>query len=175
MHYFMYQRPMTLLEQAPLLPPGLAVEFWRPSLARPVHPRLAGLPFLGWSLFHFARVFRNRDYGILLLRQGSAVVHRTCILPAFFRFPFLAPADLQAAGIWTAPELRGRGLALAVMGLVLRRLEDPGRTLWYMAGVDNRSSIRLAQKAGFAPFGRVVRKRFLDQGILGHFHLQETF
>jgi len=173
MHYFMYQRAMTPLFQAPAVPPGFRVAFWRPTLGQPFHPCLGGLPFRAWSLFHFTRIFASRDYALLLLFRGEALVHRTCLLPAHFRFPCMASLDLQAGGIWTDAGLRGRGLALAAMGEALRRLEDPGRTLWYMARMDNSPSIRLAEKAGFGMAGRAVRRKWLGSRLLGYYQLEQ--
>jgi RimJ/RimL family protein N-acetyltransferase len=175
MLYHMYRRAMTPLDGVPALPADLRLEFWRPSLGGPVHPRLLGFPFLAWSLFHFARVFAGRDYALLLLFRDGALVHRTCLLPAHFRFPFMSAPDLQAAGLWTAPEFRGRGLGLLALGEALRRLQDPGRTLWYMARLDNLPSIRLAEKAGFVPFGRVARRKRLGSHLLGSFQLEALY
>jgi RimJ/RimL family protein N-acetyltransferase len=175
MAYFMYQRPLTALEPAPALPSGVRLVFWRPRWRQPLHPGLAGLPFLAWSLLHFLGLFRNRDYAMVLLFREGRLVHRTCLLPPLFRFPFLPPGDLQAAGLWTDPAERGRGLALVALGEALRRLEDPGRTLWYLTRVDNRASIHLAEKARFTRFGRVERVNRLGLRVLGRFLLEERF
>jgi RimJ/RimL family protein N-acetyltransferase len=117
------------------------------------------------------RVFATRDYAILLIFQGERVVHRTCLLPAHFRFPFMGPGDLQAAGIWTAPEHRGTGLGQVALEAILQRLEDPARTLWYMVRADNHASIRLAQKAGFQLWGRGLKRARLGLGPLGRFDI----
>ena len=175
MAYFMYHRPMTALAPAPALPSGIRLVFWRPRWRQPLHPGLAGLPFLAWSLLHFLGLFRNRDYALVLLFREGRLVHRTCLLPPFFRFPFLPAGDLQAAGLWTDPAERGRGLALAALGEVLRRLEDPGRTLWYLTRVDNPASIRVAEKARFTRFGRVERVNGLGLRVLGRFRLEERY
>jgi RimJ/RimL family protein N-acetyltransferase len=175
MLYYIYKRPMTDLSGAGSLPSDLRVEVWRPTIRHPVHRCLTAFPFLAWSLFHFARVFASRDYAIVLLFQGKLLVHRTCLVPAHFRFPFMAAPDLQAAGIWTDPALRGRGLALLAMAEGLGRMGNPDRTLWYLTRVENAPSIRVAEKAGFRRFGRVVRRNWLGVRLLGRFHLEETF
>ena len=152
------------------LPPGLTLELWRPGRLR-LRPRgLPALPFLVWGWWHLLRVFRSRDYAMVLIREGDALVHRTCLLPAHFRFPFMRPGDLQAAGIWTRPDKRGLGLALVALGELFRRYQG---TLWYMVREDNHPSIRLAEKAGFRCWGR-GRKRFSPGlGLLGRFEITE--
>ena len=148
---------------------GLRLEFWRPTLRQPLRRELPVLPFLAWSLFHFLGVFAGRGYALLLIFRGGALVHRTCLLPAHFKFPFMARADLQIAGLWTHPALRGRGLGEFAIQEALRRVGAPGRTLWYMVRMDNAASIRLAQKAGFqlAALGR--RRKLLGLQALGSF------
>lgn len=134
------------------LPAGLALEFWRPRWSRPLPAGFGPLPFLGHSLLHFLRIFRSPDFAIVIIREGDAEVHHTCLFPAYFRFPFMAPGDLQAAGIWTRPDHRGRGLGGLALQEAFRR--HPGRTFWYMVRRDNQPSIRLAEKNGFQFAGR---------------------
>jgi RimJ/RimL family protein N-acetyltransferase len=119
------------------------------------------------------RLFRSRDYAIVLIHEGDTLVHRTCLLPAHFRFPFMKPGELQTAGIWTRPDKRGLGLGLMAMRAVFQRLEDPGRTLWYMVREDNHASIRLAEKAGFRLWGRGGKRVSPGLGLLGKYHIIE--
>jgi RimJ/RimL family protein N-acetyltransferase len=155
------------------LPPGFTLELWRPGRLR-LRPRgLPALPFLVWGWWHALRVFRSRDYAIVLIFEGEALVHRTCLLPAHFRFPFMGPGDLQTAGIWTHPDRRGAGLGLVALREILRRCEDPSRTLWYMVREDNLPSIRLAEKAGFHRWGRGGKRAWLGLGALGRYRITE--
>ena len=153
MGYLFYKTNLPAPGPPPDLGEGLALQCWRPTLRRPLPPELPLVPFGVWSAFHFLGLFATRDYFILRIRHGSRPVHRTCVVPAHWRFPFMAPGDLQAASLWTHPDWRGRGLGLAALGEVPRHLEAPGRTLWYMVHEDNRASIRLAEKAGLALWG----------------------
>jgi len=154
MAYLFYKARIVLQPPGPELRGDLRLETWRPTLGRPVRRDLPVVPFAVWSLYHFLGVFATRDYFLLLIRHRGRVVHRSCVLPAHYRFPFMAPRDLQAAGLWTAPDWRGRGLGLAALGEVFRRDECQGRTLWYMVREDNAASIRLAEKAGLLRWGR---------------------
>jgi RimJ/RimL family protein N-acetyltransferase len=132
------------------------------------------MPFLAWSLFHGLGVFRTRDYALLLIHRDGRLVHRTCLLPAHFRFPFMAPGDLQAAGIWTDPGQRGQGLATLAMAHLLAHLGGPARTLWYLTRLDNLESIHLAEKCGYLLAGRVVRQPRWGSRLLATFRLETT-
>lgn len=171
MNYLFYKTRITAHPPDPGLPAGLDLEIWRPSLGRPRVPGLPAAPFALWSLFHFLRVFATRDYFLVLVRDRGRLVHRTGVFPAHWRFPFMAPRDLQAAGLWTDPAWRGRGLGLAALGAVQRRAECQGRTLWYMVREDNGASIRLAEKAGLLRWGRGGREA--RPGLLARYRIRE--
>lgn len=153
-------------------PAGLRLEFWRPTWRRPFRRDLASPRFWAWSLFHLLGVFATRDYVLALVFQGDRLVHRTCVFPRHFRFPFMAPEDLQAAGIWTDPALRGQGLALRVLAEVLRRTR--GRRVWYLVREANQPSIALARKAGMRLVGRGGRHRRLGLWALGYFQIDQA-
>ncbi len=157
--------------EVPPAPPadGFRLQFWRPSWRQLLHPALPALPFLALSLLHLLHLFANRDFSVLLISQGSLLVHRACLFPAHFRFPFMAARDLQIAGLWTHPALRGRGLGLLALAEILRRYG--GRTLWYLVREENTASIRLAEKAGLRLVGRGRRRKRLGLRVLGYFHL----
>jgi len=125
MPYLFFRKTMTPEPGAGSLAPELTLEFWRPGGLRLRPVGFPAMPFLVWGLCHRLRVFRSRDYAIVIIRRGGAVVHRTCLLPAHFRFPFMKPGDLQAAGIWTRPDQRGTGLGLVALQAVFQRLKTP--------------------------------------------------
>ena len=155
------------------LPAGLTLAFWRPGWFRLRPGGFPAMPFLIWGWCHALRVFHSRDYAIVLIFEGGTLVHRTCLLPAHFRFPFMRAGELQAAGIWTHPDKRGAGLALLALRAVCQRMEDPGRTLWYMVRENNAASIRLAQKAGFQVWGRGRKVFARGLGLPGVFSITE--
>lgn len=154
------------------VPTGYLAEFWSP---RQGHLRPEGLglmPFAIWSLvFHHGRVFRNRGYELLLIRKGSELVHRSCIFPGYFRFPFMAAQDLQVGDTWTAPSERGKGLAAWALSAILRRLATADRTIWYICDHDNKASIRVARKTGMKVVGRGIRTRRFGLSLLGTFQI----
>ena len=58
------------------LEPRYSVEVWRPSWRRVVPAGLPLWPYGLWWLFHQLRVFANRDYAIVLVRDAGRIAHR---------------------------------------------------------------------------------------------------
>jgi RimJ/RimL family protein N-acetyltransferase len=174
MRYLLFNRALSPDPAPGALPAGLTLACWRPGPLRMRPAGLPAMPFLVWGWWHALGVFRSRDYAIVQIFDGDALVHRTCLLPAHFRFPFMARGDIQAAGIWTRPDLRGRGLGLAALREVLQRCQGPGRTLWYLAREQNPASIRLAEKAGFRLWGLGLKPAWPGLGPLGAYRVTEV-
>jgi hypothetical protein len=64
----------------------------------------------------------------------------------------LAPRGVEA-GVWTAAEYRGRGLAGAVTAAWAEQLAADGRYIFYSTSADNRASRRVATKLGLREIG----------------------
>lgn len=60
------------------------------------------------------------------------------------------------AGVETSPAWRGRGLAPVVVTAWANAVERLGRVPLYTASAENRSSLRLAEKCGFLPYGETL-------------------
>lgn len=154
------------------LPDPYTAEFWSPHGVAILPDGLNWIPFAVWSVvFHHGRVFRNRDYQLLLIRKGGKLVHRSCIFPGYFRFPFMADGDLQVGDTWTDPAERGRGLAVWALTMAIRRLATDGKTVWYICDQDNSASVRVARKVGMKLVGRGVRGRQFGVKLLGKFEI----
>jgi RimJ/RimL family protein N-acetyltransferase len=152
----------------PVDDPGFAMELWKPSFRTP-WPRGASanrrLHFLFRTLLHLTRMFASRDSGAMVLYEGMQLVHYSAFTPCYWRFPFLAPGDLQVGDTWTQPSYRGRGLARRALRGLLKLLAQPGRSIWYVVEDVNRPSIRVAEDCGFRLAGigrRVERMRGFD-------------
>jgi hypothetical protein len=154
------------------LPAGYHAELWAPRGGRLRPEGLGWMPFVIWSLvFHHGRIFWNRGYQVLLIRKNGEVVHRSCIFPGYFRFPFMAAGDLQVGDTWTAPAERGRGLAGWALGTITGRLAGSGITVWYLCDQDNAASAAVARRAGLRLVGRGVRTRRFGMNLLGKFQI----
>lgn len=142
-------------EAVPAAPP-VSARFWQPGWLR-LRPPGQSLPVaLVWWLFDRLGVFAGREYGVMVLEQEGRFVHRSSVFPAFFRFAFVRPGELQIGDTYTVPSARGQGLALMAIQAILGRF--PGRTFWYVTEEDNEASIRVIEKAGFSCVG-TGRKR----------------
>jgi RimJ/RimL family protein N-acetyltransferase len=151
------------------LPSGCAGRFWTPSWREPLLPGLPALPFAAWAAMHHLGVFRNRSFAVYLVTRDGRLVHRSCVLPAWYRLPFMAADDIQIAATHTAPEARGQGLARAAVSAIVARLRAPGRTIWYFADQDNLASLRVIEQCGFTYAGEGVRTRRHGLALLGQY------
>lgn len=153
------------------LPAGCQAEFWAPRGTQLRPDGLGRMPFMVWSLFHHGRIFRNRGYQLLLIRKAGVLVHRSCIFPGYYRFPFMAAGDLQVGDTWTAPAERGKGLAGWALAAIIRRLASSENKVWYICDRDNAASAAVARKAGMQLVGRGLRTRRFGLNLLGKFEI----
>lgn len=147
------------------------VEVWTPSWRRVLPRGLLFYPFAIWWLFHYLRIFKNRQYRVILVRDGGRVIHRSTIVPCYFRFPFMQRDDVQV-GVWTEPEYRGRGLTGFALGKAVELTQGTPRQLWYIVREANQSSVRVAEKQGLVFAGRGSRVSRLGLKVLGKFVLE---
>jgi RimJ/RimL family protein N-acetyltransferase len=147
---------------------------WRPGATSIVPGGVPWMPYTVWWGMHHLRIFQNRDYQVFLVRCGDRVVHRTCVFPRFFRFPFMQSDDLQIGDCWTAPDFRGQGIAPFAIRAILQSLQRPGRRFWYITDASNAQSIRAAEKAGLVRAGQGRRCNRLGMRAIGYFILDPS-
>ena len=147
----------------------ISLSWWRPSLLSWRPPEVPWHPFVSWSLFARLGLFKNNAYSVVSLKVKGKIVHRSCVLPAFYRFPFMASCDIQIAATWTDPEFRGRGLARNCANAIIR-MHCPNRSaIWYIVSSDNLASIKVAESCGFTLVGQGRRTKPLAISALGRF------
>jgi RimJ/RimL family protein N-acetyltransferase len=155
------------------LPAGYSLLIWRPSWKR-VPPVSLRTPIHWlWWLFHILRVFRSPDFCVICLERDGRLAHRTTVFPPFFRFPFMAPHDLQIGDTWTAKQSRGRGLAGLGVRSAISLSRARNRRYWYVVHRTNYASIRVIEKEGFALVGWGRRCPRLGLRILGYYSITE--
>jgi RimJ/RimL family protein N-acetyltransferase len=142
---------------------------WRPSLTRIRVPTLDWKTSLLFWLCHQFRLFRSREYAVILVQCGSKIIHRTCLLPTFWRWPFMDRNDLQVSAVWTDPAYRTRGIATSVSLQAISTFARSDRRFWYITRSENYASIRVCTKAGFQLMGTAHRTRLLGLRLLGQF------
>lgn len=125
---------------------GLRFTLWRPSPLNPIPPGQR-IHYAAWWGLHEARVFRSRRYAVLLVRDGERVVHRSCIMPAWFRWPFMDAEDIHISDTWTDPDYRGRGIAAFAARLIVAHAE-PTQTVWYATQEWNEPSLAVCRSLG---------------------------
>jgi RimJ/RimL family protein N-acetyltransferase len=148
------------------------IKLWRPrpfSLAPKGFPHS---PFYVWWAFHYLHLFYNNDYAILLIYDGGRIIHRSCIFPGYFRFPFMGENDLQIGDTWTDLRYRNQGLATLGLSEAIKRTGKQGRIFWYVVAEDNVPSIHVAEKIGFRLFGNGERTKRFGFRALGSFMLE---
>lgn len=145
------------------------VQVWRPTLSSPV-PKGFPVRFAAWSAADRTGLFKSRELAVYYIEEGGEVIHRSAVLPAWFRWPFMQDGDLQVSSVWTSPEYRGRRLATEML---LTICGDLGRThdLWYTSRAENVASLRVAENAGFRFVHTARRRRRLHSRVLGSLEL----
>jgi RimJ/RimL family protein N-acetyltransferase len=145
------------------------VVLWKPGPLSILPPTLT-IRFVIWWIFHYFGILGSGMYRVLLIRHKGAVVHRSCMMPKYFRWPFMSEDDLQISSTWTDPAHRGRGLATFALRHLVSSYADGRRRFWYISREDNRASITVCLRCGFQfqclmrrthPWGSLLFGRFL--------------
>jgi RimJ/RimL family protein N-acetyltransferase len=152
------------------LPNGLIFRTWKPGFYSWTPPGM-GFFFVFWSTFHWLSIFQNRNYCVVYILKQGRVVHRSCVVPTYFRWPFMAENDLQISSTWTAPDWRGQGLATYALMYIVKSMSASNRQFWYVTRDANIPSIKVAQKAGFKVVGNAVRVKRFGSDLLGYLRM----
>jgi RimJ/RimL family protein N-acetyltransferase len=107
--------------------------------------------------------------------DGNKIIHRSTVSPGYFRFPFMQRNDLIINNIWTSPEYRGKKLAPFAIRKIAELFRLPGRVFWYVVNEDNRSSIKVAEEAGFLRLGEGIRQRRTGVQMFAKYVLLKTY
>lgn len=148
---------------------GWSLETWRPS---PSHPYIQGIPAqsLLWTLCHWLRIFRGREYSILLIRQGGALVHRVCVLPKYYRWPFASAGDVIISFVWTAAGHKGQGLEALALDHVANEYSTRAVTTWCVVRESDSATASACAQSGY----RLVAKARC-RGLFGSAFLSRVF
>ena len=153
------------------LPDGGSLIRWQPTARRFIPRGATGLKWFVWAAFHYAGVFKTRDYSVIEISRDGAIVHRSGLFPKYWRFPFMRDSDLQIGDTWTEPHAQGRGLAVAALQAGIDVAQAKGVRLWYLTTRSNRPSIAVAERAGLRCAGAGLRRSRFGLRALGTFVL----
>jgi RimJ/RimL family protein N-acetyltransferase len=148
-------------------------KLWTPKITSIVPFGLPLFPFGIWWLFHYLHVFKNREYCIFLIYEGETLIHRSCVFPGYFRFPFMLKSDLQIGDTWTHPDYRGKGMASYAIQQILLLKGKSCRKFWYITESNNYPSIRVIEKVGFKKIGEGRRKNRFGLRFIGYFEIDK--
>lgn len=146
--------------------------WWTPSWTRIFPPHHWQPWFLLYWLLDRLRLFKNAHYAVLLIQDDSGrFIHRTCIYPAWSRFPFMGRSDVQLGYMFTAPSARRKGLASYALTQCFERLNGRAGQVFFITDAGNTPAHRLASNFGFEPMA-TARKVPLDR--LGYYAVEPS-
>ena len=140
-------------------------------------PERDGLPGRGsrrlvnywWWVLSRLGGFSRPGFAELRIERGGRVLHRLIVTPRWYRFPFMAAGDLQIGDVWTADEMRRRGLARIGIAEAHRRFAGGGEAMWYVTDASNKASAAAALASGFRHVAVGRRTRPLGSALLGRY------
>lgn len=136
------------------------VSIWRPSLLN-VYPPNKSFKYSIYWLFHWLKVFRNKSYSSCIGYDKGKIIASLLVVPAHFKWPFMAKNDVQFTYVMTSSDYRGKGLAKNMIQVMIAELSDSVDVFWYVTDTENIASIRVAEKLGFEFVGYGERKGML--------------
>jgi GNAT superfamily N-acetyltransferase len=137
-----------ILNGQDIIDSGYRTVFWKPSLKSFVPPDKDKKYLLYW-FFHQLGIFRNGDYGSLLVYDGQQMVSSLLIVPSYYKWPFMSKNDLQFTYVMTRQDYRGKGIAAMAMRYAINQLKNKERNFWYVTDEKNTVSIKLCSGIGF--------------------------
>jgi len=174
MGYLFYARDSQ--RNVPLLQPSFAEPYsfilWSPAAHKVLPAGISEPRFIIWWMMHHLGVFATENYKLFLVYDRLNLIHRSCIFPKYFRFPFMSKLDLQIGDTWTDPGYRNKGVATAAIESIVNLNQRSSRRFWYVVEEGNHASIRAIEKAGFSRHGRGSRKKRVGLQVLGFFEIQ---
>jgi RimJ/RimL family protein N-acetyltransferase len=154
-----------------VMPAGLQTHIWQPRLLHPCpsyqmcnlsDERTISLPAL--IIFYLYAMMRGTasTYRIAIATDESRVVRGFALVKeGDFRFPFMAPQDVQLGPVWTSPDYRGRGLATNLCRLALFEITGSAKNVWWLCRHENEPSKAIAKKLGLNVEGTLSRSSLL--------------
>jgi RimJ/RimL family protein N-acetyltransferase len=137
----------------------LVSEIWKPSLKKVYHKRMPK-KYIIWWFFHYLGIFKNKQLQIRLFFENNHLAHFFCIVPKYYRWPFMRDNDVQITYVITENFFQGKGLAYKCISNTLNEIESKS-DIWYVTDSKNIPSQRLAEKMGFVFMGVGKKKSYL--------------
>ncbi|WP_114752699.1 GNAT family N-acetyltransferase [Pleomorphovibrio marinus] len=135
----------------------LKFEIWRPSIKNFI-PKGYGKKYLSFWVFHYLKVFKNRNYHAILAYKENKLIGSLLLVPKYYKWDFMENNDLQITYVKVNKDERGQGYGEILMKFTLQYLENiKFGDLWYITDTNNMTSQNLAYKCGFFLYSECTR------------------
>lgn len=149
------------------------IRCWQPNVDGFPPPGSHRLSNLVWWLLARTGAFARGGFTEICIEQDGRLVHRLIVTPAWFRFPFMSPRDLQIGDVWTAPDARRKQLARTAIGEAHRRFAGEGACFWYVTDAANAASAALAKSCGYQLVATGRRTRPIGTSLFGQYVIDQ--
>ena len=128
---------------------GYELKIWKPSLTKWI-PKGLPLKYIIYSIFHFLRVFKNRNYCVVLVMEGKDLASSMLLIPSHFKWPFMKKNDLQFCYSITKPKFRGKGINTSCKADLMRKYitKNANVGFWCVLDDENIANKRVLTKLG---------------------------
>lgn len=133
---------------------------WQPGSGNGLRSKRFPFKYNLFWFYHFLGLFKNKNYSAFLLYEEDTVVSALMAIPAYSRWPFMGPKDVQLIYVITHPDHRRKGLGATLIHRTLDHLKNSSdvEKVWYVTTTDNLASRKLCEKLGFSFAGSGLRK-----------------
>lgn len=98
--------------------------------------------------------------------NDDEIMHTSYVIPGCFKFPFMRKNDYEIGPCFTYPEFRGKEIYPKVLRYICKNIGNESTRFFMIVSINNISSIRGIEKAGFNKFGFVDKSRVLKRYLL---------
>lgn len=147
------------------------VVIWRPSITNLIPEGFPSKYIAHWFL-HYLGIFKNKNYRAMLVYDKGKLISKMIVTPAYYKFPFMEPNDLQFTYSVTDTAYRGKGINTKVKFLVMRSFQEEKVSFWGVVDPGNKSSIIVLKKLGMTFRFQVKGKKL--KGLPYYYCLTQT-
>jgi ribosomal protein S18 acetylase RimI-like enzyme len=147
-------------KDTPSLKKNFLLKLWVPSYYSFLPPLLKK-KYILWWFAHYFGIFKNKDYSALSVYHKAQLIGMMVLAPAYSRWKFMGPNDLQITNLFVNPSYRGMGIAYYMIVYAINKYIKDNRTFWYITTDDNIPSIKLCEKSGFQFVGKGIKNNYI--------------
>lgn len=130
---------------------NVTIRLWRPTLFKIIPPLLGYKYFFYW-LAHYLRIFKNREYSVVVAYDKAKPVGIMIVVPTYGRWKFMKANDVHFTSLYLKPEYKGTGVAYHIMKYGVEKFSSNDRELWTIVREENTPALKVCDKVGFKYF-----------------------